>query len=431
MMSLAAAGLSLVGCVSDGGFSSLIGANGHDGEAFGVGHRPPDVGPHPGHPPNNSRWGHLDPGSLPDVYFAVAYTTVPYGWYTCDAYCDADQAEVPYYPYGETHYAVIDLKGQVVWDVPALSSGMTYEHLALAAAGPGQFSVTARPWYTYDAEADADGWYAGTNWEAYRLDALTMSTERVAHFDLERWVTHIDRASVDVDVGPADGTLHLGMFPSDPERALFLGTDTYSCDATARGVRDLRSVHLNDGEASAISYDAASFLPNPDAHWWAWGFDASVDEDGAPAALIGVTPWDCSALTGDPQVVMWSPERGALWTADLGPNTWPLDAEFDPREGGGALSFAVDPVDGRALWRVFDADGRAHGELGDELYNWRPGPLLEHASSTFVDVGTRSSDGFDQIEIRSDGRVVWRIDDLRFGVGRQAVSILDIVLLPM
>jgi hypothetical protein len=421
--------LSTTGCGSDSTFSSLLVEDDPVGGSTGGSVRPSNVGPHPGN--NNGGgglWGNLDPGALPEVYFAVAYSTVPYGSYYCD-YCDADPEW--WYPYGDVRYAVIDLRGQVVWDVPTLTANGSFEHLDLAAAGPGQFSVTARPWYNYDDGADADGWYAGTNWEAYRLDASAMTSTRIAHFDLERWVTAIDTTATEVDLGPVDGTLHLGMFPSDPERALFLGTDTYNCQASPLGIRDLRAVHLSDPEAGALSYAAASMVPDPTKHWWGWDFEASVDEDGAPAALIGATPWDCYALSGNPQVAMWTPTDGLRWTADLGAGVWPQAVTFDARDGGGALSFSYDPVDGTPSWRVSDADGRRVGALGDELYNHRPGPLLEHTSSTFVDVGTRPDDGYDVIEIRHEGRVVWRIDDLRFGVGHQPVSIQDIVLLPM
>ena len=102
----------------------------------------PSLPPPPELPP--SPWNALNPGDLPELYFAVAWSD-PAG---C-CYCDYDgAAEMDSEPYAcATSYAVVDLQGQVIAEFPlpaADSDGDGFVdsvygpmHLQLAPAGPG------------------------------------------------------------------------------------------------------------------------------------------------------------------------------------------------------------------------------------------------------------------------------------------------------
>jgi hypothetical protein len=361
-------------------------------------------------------WGHLDPGNLPDVYFAVAYSPTQ----GCGT-CDADSI----YGYGPTdvHYAVIDLRGQVVWDAPLPYGTTGFAPLDLATAGPGQFTAVLQPWI-WDS-ADVDGFYGASNWEAWRMDAVALTVERTAWERLDAPLTHIERTGADVDLG-APVWLHTGAWADDPDQALFLPS---AAACGVEGVGDLRSVPLADPTAAVTSWPSGSVIGDVDGPAWAWGFEPGLDEDGVATALIGVSSGGCYSPDATSRAVIWSPTAGIRWTADLGARTWPLTATYDPLAGGGVLSFTVDDV-GASRWRVSEPDGAREGALGTELGNWRPGPLLEHATDTFMDIGTRAEDGFDTIEIRYRGERVWTIDDLRIGMGHVPVHVLDLVVIP-
>lgn len=412
----------LAGCGSDFGLGSVAGSDiieeiggSHTGPA--TTHRDPITDPHGG----GGLWGHLDPGNLPDIYFAVAYSPTP------DWYCDACDAEAWYgYGDGEVHYAVIDLHGQVVWDVPLPYGTTGFSALDLAAAGPGQFTAVIQPWQ-WDTAAEADGFYGASNWEAWRMDAVALTVERTAWERLDAPVTHIEHTGVDVDLG-ASAWLHTGAWVDDPDRALFLPS-AYACGV--EGVGDLRSVPLADAAASVVSWPAASLLPTDLAGpAWAWGMEPGIDGQGDPTVLVGLSAGDCyNAGASIPRAVVWSPTDGVRWSADLGADTWPLAASYDPRQGGGVLSFGFDDA-GAQEWRVSEPDDVREGPLGTDLYNWRPGPLLEHGNDAFIAIGTRPVDAFDTIEIRYRGERVWHIDDLRVGMGHIPVRILDFVVIP-
>ena len=225
----------LYGCTTEyevnhtnGGDAGGLPAVGSDlpGDPPGGGHPSGGSGGGGGGNAGGGPWGSLNPGALPDVYFAVAIGT-PGSWWDCYATdglwcgccdyddCDGDGlcdwAEVPYsnsggFYGGDVSYVVIDLRGHVISEFTPPDSHFTpgnVQHLDLRPAGPGQFmAVTWLPGLDGNAtdgevpsyDEDSDGLAGGfsspdaqNRWLAWSGDAVTHQTTRLVKGDTGSW----------------------------------------------------------------------------------------------------------------------------------------------------------------------------------------------------------------------------------------------------
>lgn len=384
--------MAATGCRSDFGLSDVLADDtDEDGRPDGGGDSP---------------WGHLDPGQLPEVYFAVAWSPVDVEPCTDDGLCQDD-----------VRYAVIDLRGQVIAELDLPYAWNETRHLAIEPAGPGQFTVAAEVW---SADPTDDELWSGTWWETWRGDAVAGEITRTAHWDWDGAV--LDAAGVALDLGTA-ARVHVGTWPGEPERALWMLAGSRCGVGALEGVR---SVHLSDPEAPIDGWGPEDLLPDEAAGGLPFAFEAGENRDGEPSTLIAVEGGDCG-LVNRYDAVAWSPADGVLWTAELGADLHPREVRYGADEGGAVLSLFAAESPG---WRLDRRDGTTWGDVPPDIRDAHAGPVLEASSATFLLRGRSDATARDALVILHEGRVVWTIDALKFGLRKEAVFLRDVVLLP-
>ena len=438
---------------------------------------PPLDPPDPPDPPEGggSPWGNLNPGELPEVYFAVAYQQ-----WTCDdvdgdgadpgedevdvdedADDDADgdgigdedpPEEGDEEPPSEsddwwggcpTKLAVIDLMGQVIaeFPLPAETEDWTpWSHLALSSAGPGQFLAVLEDWGPSDEvgdgdDADGDAFWIGNRWSAFVGDAVTGGITEVAFWDTAEAMVRIASDGGLVDLGGWGGYANLAITPTLPDWLLM-----WAGHADCTQLADLRATHLDGGNVMDMTWSPAELVPpellpevsDGSINLWPWNLDAALDENGESVLLLGVSDAGCGTDVPSYDLIAWSPDDGPRWHAESAASsaTWPPTASWAAHDGGAA--FEVTGYYGPSqTWRVVDVDGVREEFLNDDpdIYWRRAGPMLDPAGPTFATV-SRRLDYRDVIEIHHEGAVVWTIDALRFGLAEESTFFADVVLLP-
>lgn len=463
----------LVGCHNDNalhlapGDAPLIegvpnaGPNAPDGPHWPDGPGDPDRPPPFGDPPDGPPgWGGWDPGDIPDLYFAVAYSE-----WDCNGDVDglgADEPDgLPDDPgedeppdndsvidedgdgwYGcPIRIAVIDLLGQVIAEFPLPGEEATWTpnfHLALSPAGPGQFLATVERYDDVVGDGDedgsnADGFWQSTWWHSYRGDAFTGDLDLVAEWAPNEGKMSLPTAGRLVDIGGYDGWANLAISPAAPDR-LMVWTGGSNCG----GLRELRSIYLPDGNVLDDVYLPEDLLP-PDfpleaATLWPWNLDAGVDEAGQTSLLLGVSTSWCYDVEAAFEMVAWNADEGPTWTAPAMGQSWPPSASWAGHAGGAAVEVSGGVWSMEQTWRVSTPAATAEGifPVDSTIFGRRIGPMFDGAGPTFM-TSTRQLDATqyrDILEIHHEGDVVWTIDTLRFGLQERSVFIADVVLLP-
>jgi hypothetical protein len=412
----------------------------------------------PPQPPGNGPWGSLNPGDLPEIYFAVAYS---------DQACEdvdgdgADPGEDPGLegdvlvgdegedvdepPGGDedswyecpSRLAVIDLMGQVIAEFPLpgeTDSWTPWSYLALSAAGPGQFLAVMESYDTADGDG-ADGFWQGRPWHALLGDAVTGQLETIAQWDLATSQVRMTATGELIDLGSWNAFANLAVAPTMPDR-LMMWSGTTNCSE----MQSLRAAHIPGLEEDLV-WTGAELLP-PDLlpedggkpRLWPWNLDGGYDFDGTSRLLLGVTDDGCGDSPGTYELVAWSPEEGPLWHQPAAAQgwTWPPSASWAGHDGGAALEllWGYSP---EQIARVITEDGVVEQLLpaDPEIQMRHAGPMLDAAGPTFVTIGRRIQefDSRDVLEIQHEGAVVWTIDGLRFGLAERAVFFQDVALL--
>lgn len=434
---------------------------------------PPIGGPadpvRPSTPSGGGPWGNLNPGDLPQVYFAVAYSD-----YSCDDVdgdggdpgegdlggggavgddSDADgpvediEEDEPPDEDGDIWYecparlAVIDLLGQVIAEFPLPGESDAYtawSYLSLAPAGPGQFLAVMENWGVADGEAgdDADGFWQGRPWHAMRGDAVTGEIETIARWETGSGMVEMTSTGDLIDLGSWNAWANFAIAPTLPDW-LMMWAGTTNCSE----MQSLRAAHIQ-GAAPDKVWTSSELLP-PDLlpvdggkpRLWPWNLDAGADFDGTSRMLLGVSSDGCTDEAGSYELVAWSPEEGPLWHQPAAAQgwTWPPAASWAGHDGGAALElmfgYAPDQV-----YRLIDADGVREEPMpaDPDIQNRLVGPLIDPAGPTFVTVSRRIQefDYRDVLEIHHAGEVVWTIDGLRFGLAERRVFFADVAMLP-
>ena len=402
--------------------------------------------------PPTGPWGEFDPGNIPEIYFAVAWTEYDCSWNDVDGSVGEDEPPdtteddledgdgIPDTDSDEwwggcpARYAVIDLLGQVIAEFPLPDEGQNwtpYTHLALEPAGPGQFLAVAENWED-DYDADGDGFWLGTYWQAFRGDAYTGELEELVHWNWAEAQAEITQSGRLLDLGGYNSWAHLGMWANDPDWLV-----AWSGGQECEPLRDLRQVHLA-GEYLDQFWEAEDLLPpellaDGDVQLWPWNMETGLDEYGRPNMLLGVSDTFCadeSPASWD--LVAWSPADGPLWSAETANYAWMQSARWAGHSGGAMLE--VEPTWGNAVWRVRTPDGVTEGELPPEIWDATAGPMLDPQGPTFMVVGSEvAGDGswHGVLDIHHEGEVVWQIDSLRFGLQDRRVFFEDVVMLPL
>ena len=357
----------------------------------------------------DSPWGSLDPGDLPEVYFAVAWD---WGY----DYCGDGCWEEGYY---QPMIAVVDLEGQVIVEFEA-----PYDYasiLALRPAGPGQFDVTVAPWdYGYDDAAREPA----ASWEVWRADAVTGSFTRILHVADDGPVIDATGRKL-MALGTPSRRHQLVSWPSDPGRALVL-SDRASCGADDDPILTSAPLYGNgkvdrwyEQELLPAAMIEDGIAPYP------WTVHAAEDADGQRSLLTG---WLTDCYTYGSAFTAWSPEHGVLWQVDAPGQLYPFDASYSADDGGAVL-YLTQNTEGRQIWHLDGPAGTWSGEVKDDSWLARPGPVLDPENASFMTIATRTETGRDALDIYFRDKRVWQIDTFRFGLDEVELHVSHVALI--
>ncbi len=389
----------------------------------------PDL-PDPPDPPDNP-WDDINPGDMPDVYLAVAWSE-----YECCWYCDA----LDPYPVEEdimacwSRFAVVDLHGQVVAEFPLPQEQgqdwSPYSYLNMVPAGPGRFLAVVNNWDS-GWDDDDDGLPYSSWWEVWLLDAVEMSTTRVAHWDPEFAGVTIDGTDRLLFTGGAGAAPLLGVWPTDPDRLVFWIHEGSECPQGVTG--ELHAIHVTDPEAPVLAWKVEELMPEGMAEEMGgvqpWSLELSVDEQGSPTALLGVMGGACGWGDYELRVVHTSLNAEPGWN-ELVQGAWsPLKPTYAGWNGGAALH-VPGWSGGLPSWQLMGPDGTENGPLPEDMMIGFAGPVIDPEGPTFALVGgTGEFDYHHEIVVVHGGEPVWRIDALRFGLQERGVFFADVDLL--
>ena len=434
---LLALALPLAGCASDYGLALAPPPEPEDpGPGPAVGPSLPDLPDFPDLPdlpdlpdPPDNPWDDLNPGDLPEVYLAVAWSEYECCWY-CD-YADPMPVE-PDIMACWSRFAVVDLRGQVVAEFPLPEevdqAWSPYSYVNMLPAGPGRFLAVVNNWDT--SWNDDDGWPSPRWWEVWLLDAAQNTTTRVAYWDAEFGGVRIEQTGRLVFTGDAGTAPLLGVWPNEPDRLVMW---LYEGECPEGAVGELHSFHLFDPEAPVLSWKVEELLPEglPQqlAGLWPWSLELSVDDEGAPTALMGVTGGWCGSGDTELRLISTSLEEGAQWDQLLWGAWTPIKPTYTGRAGGAALH-VPGYAGGLPEWQLIGPEGSQTGPLPDDVLMAIAGPVLDPEGPTFVLVGGSEDGGYHHaIDVIHRGEPVWRIDALRFGLQERQVFFTDVDLL--
>ena len=310
-------------------------------------------------------------------------------------------------------------------------------HLSLAPAGPGQFLAIVESYSEGGGGWDGDG--AGGFWvspfiQVWLADAVTETmTLLVEMLDTGR-VAHLHTNGRDVRLDPAISTAMVGLWPSADHTKLMVWGGSGACED---GVAALRAVELGQSSTLDWVWRPEDLLPEDmraGCTYDPWNLSESVDEDGDPSLLLGVSELVARDADNDEpswrrRIVAWSPESGPMWDLPLENVTWPPRASYSAWNGGGALVVTDELWEGSQYWHVVGPDGIHEGAVPDGLIGAQPGPLLDPEAPTFMLVGRSNVDYKHSIRVLHEGSVVWQIEALRFGLSVERKFLSDVVLL--
>jgi hypothetical protein len=374
---------------------------------------------------------------MPDLYFAIAWSEWPCQWgegVWADGAEPLEQSDI-WMPCDARNVAVVNMFGEVLdeFTPPGLEEAEAVGFLQLSGGGPGQFLHVVQPLDVTDSGTEADSFYLGASWQAWRGDSYTGEHLMVATWDNESQSVWLPEAGRFIDVGVQSSNLQLGLLPTNPD--LLLTWSGQEWCAPSSPLQPLRMTHIFSPDTLIVGWDPEDFLP-PEllgevAIPAAWNMDLSVDEEGEVSALFGVTTGGCSGAPDDPatlQLVSWSPGQEDGWFAPTETGWQPRAATYTGGRGTGALNLLGEL--GLPRWRVTSPASVSEGPLSPDLSGYRPGPLIDPQGPTFTVIGTDVQTwAGDSLDFYHQGEVVWSIDRLKFGLQERQVYFADAVLL--
>jgi hypothetical protein len=393
--------------------------------------------PEPATPePMPSPWGNLDPGSLPDEHFLVA-------WQDAENCCDdAEWDRTAEWERGWSwpplRYDLVDLRGQVVSAFEPPEAGFSTP-MAILPDGPGRFFVVG---------GNDGSTYSNFLRIGWRGDATTGQSETVIRMGWNIVELPMAGRTLTFDPDHSFDSAFLLPDPADEGRVYVLSARYDGSGGPRLG--SLHSVPIYDPEGEVRTWDASVLLPADivagaqAAPWMAW-FARIFLIDGRPVIVLGVDAWllvpaqpgDEAAAEVEPGpnpefrriLLAWSPDDGLLDARlDLGGTGLDMSVAFVPRadvlsgaETLGTAIWARDMVYGCAQPRFTVEDGVASRQVeGDpDLYCATAGPAFDGLGPTFLYWGTPSSDWSQRVVVSHGGQDVWTWDRIRVGLGER------------
>lgn len=353
-------------------------------------------------------WGAWSTGSVPDLYVVMAVFGGSF----------ARPSQV----------LVVDLRGQILarWEPPAGAGGLADTFVReVRPAGPGEVLVTTDSSFGWGTRLDAPPGERpvlerGPNSQVWRGDLVRGTWERVLGPDGD---PPEDGVSSGLPEGWTDA--HIGHFLPGPEGELLaLGTPL---DCTVDAPIDW--LRLPPG----LPYEPV----DDEAIWEApvrpalWRASAGESADGAWTALLAYVDLPCTRpfLHLD----RWTPGAPAERLAEVPYDRTLTGLRWHPESGAAlltAVTYADDggpPTSAEVRWLL---DQELHTTALPEASYVQPVALLDPEVGAWAYTAWNEEARRDEIVIRAGGREVWRIEELRDGLGRRGVQVFDAIVVP-
>jgi hypothetical protein len=365
---------------------------------------------------DSSPFGSLDPGEMPEEYFAVA-------WH--------DPSEVAGNCYGPCpgvpRYDIIDITGQVVSSFGSPSQQQfSAQHRSLQAAGPGRFLAVTSGW-VQDSSFYEHAWIA---------DGLTGESEIIMQWG---WNSTLSLPLIEKEI-EIPGLYHPRVMvdPHDEDRFYLLTDNTTMYAHPLLGT--LYSINVRDAEAEVLMWEAPEMITSDLVPEWGFGlwdpwFVSTFAQGDETMLTLGLRIPDVEGNVRS-VIAAFSPQSGPMeWSMDLG----------DIYPGG---EFVVLPPNGdnpeHAIfhegsdWCPDPAFVRWDGEQmhtfsgNDSLYCSRIGPVLDEQAETFIYYGYSDDSELEQEQrafISHRGVDVWEYSRFRDGMALRPIEIHAMVRL--
>jgi len=368
---------------------------------------------------DSSPWDSVEPGSVPDQFFATAWRPlVP----------DGDGWEP-----GDLRYDVIDAEGDVAvsFDWPTSTAGLF--HLGLQPAGPGRFLVTAR---LPDGGPDPDP-YERRVWLA---DVSGGDVTEILRLGWEGQLTLPQTGEI-VDLGFRTSTLRVAADPLWPDR-IYVLPDRY-VEGSGSVAAPLYSFDWATADQVVRSWATDDWLPeglgsgDGETAGFPWSFAAAYDGQRT-RLVIGAEGFLGDAPERSTHFYTWAPAVEEIgWTLDVTDLAVRADAAYEPDGSGaddgtalfqeGGQSVTCAPPDFTLLRRT--AELQVHGAPWIDCA-WS-GPLLDATAPTFAYFGASGDAKVPghELLVSHKGDDVWSVDRFRDGVTPTPFLIRQIVRL--
>lgn len=356
-------------------------------------------------PPPASPWGNLDPGSLPDLRFVVAHSD-----WDCSGVGDGYARDL--WSGCPASYAVVDLRGQVLMEIPVADllgppvDPAAVGHHSIVPAGPGKVMISLQ----YEMFDDAGGDIAaGGDYPNYAVlfDAWTGASEVVARWPHWGSRVYLPQTGRFLHLPTRSGPTMVGPWPGTDELAIWQAD--WSCV---------------DAPLDLL------WRVDPRGDGWALGrweaTDLGIEMPGRPLCFGGapaggtlVFARSDSACVIDPsgavELTFVTPGDGPRRVLAEDWVSWESTGIGVSMDGQAALTTpTVAP--GSQRWSMWTPDGGVDGAI-DLGSAWvRPGPILDPAGPTFMLLAAREDGLGHRLHVLHRGQPVWQIDDLIFGL---------------
>ena len=367
-----------------------------------------------------SPWGALEPGQMPEEYFAVAWV---------------DPSETD--SYSPPRYDIIDISGQVVSSFSApehqssTNAASWVSHHSLQASGPGRFLAV-----TSSQAAD----FYGPSTYVWSANGFTGEQEILISWGPFSENIELPQAGIQLELPDWFGLQRIVADPHNEDRLFVLTSNTMMYSEPLLGT--LYSIHVRDPQAEVLSWDASELI-SPDlipewvhAPWDPWMLDSFARGDETVLALGLQFPDEEGGLRT--LVAGFSPENGPTeWSLDL--SDYPFTEEIAMVPSGDEQTTSAVFHQSNDWCPSADFVRWDGGELTefsgtDSVYCSSLGPVLDDSAETFIYYGYIDPDlvGAEQRAFISHrGADVWSYSRFREGLQEHPFEIVDIARLQL
>jgi len=372
-----------------------------------------------------SPWNSFDPGSVPDVFFAVAWN---------DPRTACDDCFMP--QYAGPRYDVIDATGRVVLSFDSPDSSLWSSHGTIQPFGPGRFLATTHVSDSEDPEFP---------WKAWVGDATTGETELVLEWGWHN-IVRMPVAGEKVVLPELYGQLIVLADPGNPDRVFLLTDNTMMYAQPLLGA--LTSVDLRDPEGEVFTWQPEemvdeAYLPEWGEAPWAPWLVRTIRDDERTVLVLGI-----EAMTGDDGLletilVGFDPASGPLdWALNVtdmaSVDTWSSNADMlvqppsNDAPGRALFHRGTDSWCPSPTFGTWDGQTLTEFEGSDELFCSRLGPQLDEEGETFLYYGAVEDSGWapeHRLVVSHQGADVWALSQFQQGLAASPFDIHGLVLL--